>query len=526
MLRWLGFYLASNLMSVRGMFRAHPAPMTLAAGGGLLSLAVIGVVPRWVLDDFEPDLLSTPPEDALALLVLVTLFCGLIMSLLTVTVALFERRQIEELDRLRALPLRPDVLFMFKLLDQSATVVIGLFLVYPFLRWIAESAGLGLPGLLVLLAGFGLILLQVVLGLFGGVVLCVELLPERLVRLRYLLSGAVMLGILLVALAISQEGQLMEASLRPFLHVTWMRELLHGLQARSIRLILRGGLSLAASTLALGVIARWIYTELFLERFESLLAKLHQAGAGYVEPDRTTGIASALLLKEWRLVSRDRAYALVCALIMAVLVLPFLPLSTLSAEPVVVLGLSCYWALVGLIGTNLLALLALSSVGREGVGMGQLGWLPVSTRRSLVMRILFYAGLMCVIGGAWLGVMGAMAGSPSAWGELAWCGMLTIAGVSFWSALSWLAVTVGAVFARPETKNPYRRVSILGLGIFLSFEILLLVTFVCCVLCAVLLPGAFPAVVGLVALVWGVVGGLLLREAERVSRQRIEGRAA
>lgn len=522
--RGVGLYVSSNLLTLRGMFRARPAAFGVSTVGIGLALVMVGLGASEISELLTR--FPVPPDTAIGTLAALTLLLGALLGLLTVMVALFERRQIEELERLRELPFGSGTLFLFKVIDQSPTMVLGLFLLFPILRVLCRQAGIGVGGLSLLLVAFALLLLQVLFGLFAMAILVVQLLPSRVVRLRYLI-GASLLGATMVggyaASRITAESLAPSVSLMcP--QVSWLVELASGLRAGQRRPVLRGVASMIGAAGLLGVVAWWLYTALFLERFESLLSKLRDSGKGRRLWDRAAGRFAGLMLKEWLQFSRDRAFLVTAGMICLVLLVPAFPV-VVFGEPFSRAPVVAYWAGVGLALTNLFGFLALSSIGREGEGLGVLAWLPVPAAHLLAGRVLFYGCLLGVGGSGWSGVMVALCGVPEGWGGLQWAAVASVVSLMFWFGLAWLAVATGAIFAHPEAPNPYRRVTLTGVGVFLSLELLLLASALGLLFCGLLFPGGLAVGGALLALIWGLVGAYLMREARKMLVRRVAGRA-
>lgn len=467
--------------------------------------------------------LEVAAADVRAWLVAGVALVGAAVVLLSLVAQLFEPERLAELERLACLPLGSGAVFGCLLVDQLPAAALMLYLASPLLGLVARQAALDWGATVALGAGIFAIALQLICGLLAAAILLVRLLPAWLLRLRGAL-GAMMLAPLVFAVGLALVAGSWRQWPAALPQSVWFDELVAGL-AGDARSLWRGSLSLAAATAACALIAESVCRRVLLPDLAVLVDKLRPGSSTSPASTRSArpggGLddvawrqLAGLLRREWLAARRDRGMLLAWGMGGVVVAMPAMGLLVLPAEargPYLVL----YWGGVGWAGFNALALAGLVSFPREGVGLGLLGWLPVSEGRLLAARVLAHQ----LPAALWAGAFGgALAGLVDASAAVVWACALAFGG-----GLAASAVLCGAVFGRAEA-GAFRGVSALGLAVFALLQLLLLLTVAGLALAMVHL-GPLTAAIGWLAaaLSWGAALTVLADEAHRTLRRRRRG---
>ncbi len=226
--------------------------------------------------------------------------------------------------------------------------------------------------------------------------------------------------------------------------------------------------------------------------------------------------AIALTRKELRSVLRDPSVHLVLFFALLFIALPGLMFSARAP----LLGIQVTWFLTMATVLTLNAVLAVSSIGREGLGLSLIAHLPVRTETLLFAKACAALLLHAVLS---LGLAAGVLLLPldpvvRIVGALATWLLSAASGV----ALSFLAVGLGAIFPRFDAKNQFLAINRFGVAVFFGLATLLAGSMVG--------AAAYPAIFGVLWLpvplgllgLWGYVAGVVYLEG---SRRRGEARA-
>lgn len=459
-----------------------------------------------------------------------------VVTMLATVATLFQSAQRDELERLRLLPI-PDVpFFTMRVLDICMGVMLffPLLVALPILRF-CWLEGISLGHGLALFAGIVLVTLQICFVHMSLAVFAACLVPDRLVRNKgalYVFLAALAAACFLLAVVLGRrEGDVpVLADFESLLPGRILRHALAGEPGEVWRYLGQ----LAGVTAVLGAASHACYSRLYLRRFDLLMDKLaaddyaREEAPGSIERlldacapvlRRFAGlmlrtpeeqhIAVALTRKELRSILRDPSVHLVLFFALLFIALPGLMFS--AREPL--LGIQVTWFLSAATILTLNAVLAVSSVGREGVGLTLIAHLPVRTEALLFAKAsaatLLHGVLSVGLAGGVLLLplepANRLIGALATW--------LLSAGSGI--ALSFLSVGLGAIFPRFDAKNQFLAINRFGVAVFFGLITLLTASMVG--------AAAYPAVFGLrwiavpfvLLMIWAYVAGILYVEGSR-----------
>ncbi|MBI3272168.1 MAG: hypothetical protein HYZ53_24460 [Planctomycetes bacterium] len=465
-------------------------------------------------------------------------FIGVVTLLATIA-TLFQAAQRDELERLRLLPVPDAPFFSMRVLD----ICLGVFLFFPLLVALpilrfCVIEGLSVVHGLALLAGIVLVTLEICFLQMTLAVAAARLVPERLVRHKALLYlvlaglGALFYG---MALVVGRRES----------DVGFVSDVAEALPGKILLFSIQkeGGAvwsylwSVFSTTVGLAGLSYLGYSRLYLRRFDLLMDKL--VARERVEEDRPTaaervlayaapllswaaggllGSADAgarhvpLAAKELRGTLRDPSVHLVLAFALLFVALPGLAFS--AREPVLGLQVTYFLAVATALVFN--AILAVSSVGREGPGLGLMSFLPVRTEELLLAKataaLVFHAFVSLGLG---LGVLLL----PFDFGTRVKGALyLFAASLATGAVLAFLSTGLGAIFPKFDAKNQFLAVNRFGVAIFFGLATLLAVSSAVAFAFPIFFGPLYVFVPALLLGIWGFVGGVLFVEGSRALR--------
>ncbi|MEK7865816.1 MAG: hypothetical protein AAB434_03980 [Planctomycetota bacterium] len=514
----------------------NPANLILSVLG-IVSIVTVAFLfgysarmPAWGAD-VVPAILEK--RSGLALLLLsYCVFFGVVTFILTL-IALFYPTQVQELERLRALPITESALFGFKCGDILHSMTPLVFLVV-----LAAGAGLNLGGQ----AGLGFVAILLVLSvllvyvvgwmMIALVLAVVTLLPRALLGRGALLGAIVILGASGIVSARALDRRHVLDVLAGVGPTAWTADLVLSARAGNWGKAATSGALVAAVAVALRTLAFLAYRSLYLRRLTPLLEKVwpHQ-DAGVIAraaAGRGEGFTEALLRplvwaspatraiarKDLLWIARDpivgyAAYAAVALVLLGVGLAAWEArrgeLEEGVAYPI--------WGVVLLVVSGHLLNLNLSAFGREERCLEGLRGTPVTPRNLLAAK--FHVALVLSLPVAALAVgMVALAtrGEDGTAGTVRAALVVAVLGAA---AFSWISVTLGAIFPKYDSKNQFRAVTLVGVGVHVSLLGLLVASAIGAVAAVKAYGAAFVFVPATVALLWIGVLALLGREARR-----------
>ncbi|GEM_PF-6415346 len=545
--------------------RHNPANLILSALG-IVSIVTVAFLfgysarlPAWGGDQqaglarVVPAILET--KSGLALLLLS--YCGFfgVVTFILTLIALFYPTQVQELERLRALPISESALFGFKCGDILHSMTPLVFLVV-----LAAGAGLNLGGQ----AGLGFVAVLLVLSvllvyvvgwmMIALVLAVVTLLPRALLGRGAILGAILVLGAsgLVAARAVDRRHAFeILAGVGP---TAWTAELVLSAKAGNWAKAATSGGLVAAVALSLRTLAYLAYRSLYLRRLTPLLEKVwpdqqagpasQQAGPASQEAgpasqevrpagtrataERGQGLTEFLLRplawaspatraiarKDLLWIARDpivgyAAYAAVALLLLGVGLAAWESRRGELAEGVAY----PIWGVVLLVVSGHLLNLNLSAFGREERCLEGLRGTPVTPRNLLAAK--FHVALVLSLPVAALAVgMVALAtrGEDDTAGTVRAALVVALLGAA---AFSWISVTLGAIFPKYDSKNQFRAVTLVGVGVHVSLLGLLVASAIGAVAAVKFYGLAFVFVPAIVGLLWLGVMAFLGREARR-----------
>ncbi len=463
-----------------------------------------------------------------------------VVTLLATIATLFQSAQRDELERLRLLPIPDLPFFSMRVLD----ICMGVFLFFPLLvmrpilRFCAIE-GLSMAHGTALFLGIVLVTLQICFAHMALAVAAARLVPERMVQNKGVLYvalaalGAIFFGIA-IAFGRRTGGSGLLGAVEDALPGV---VLLHSIREDGVSVWLYL-LKTAVVTALLGAVSFWIYRRFYLGPFDLLMDKLVSEekvvegrlstaerlaqGAGpairtaarrLLHPDTGGDLALALVRKELRSLLRDPSVHL--AIFFALLFLALPGMFFAARDPV--LGLQVTYFLT--VGTLLVfnAVMAVSSVGREGLGLGLITVLPVRTDAVLFAKACSSFILHVLISLA-LGA-GALLLPLEATTRLIAAPALAAASTLVGAVLVFLAVGVGAIFPKFDSKNQFLAVNRFGVAVFFGLLTLLLVSSAGAFAFPVLFGPTYLLVPVVLLGLWAYTAGVLYLEGSRHLKQ-------
>ncbi len=462
-------------------------------------------------------------------------FIGVVTMLATIA-TLFQSAQRDELERLRLLPIPDLPFFAMRVLDicMGVMVFFPLLVGLPVVRFFAVE-GLPLAHAGALLAGVVLVTLQICFVHMFLAVAAARFVPERLIQNKSALYVALaILGAIFYGIAIvigRRDGDLsLLAGIEALLPGAI---LLHSIRGEPAAVW--GYLAvLTAVTGALGAASCISYSRLYLSCYDLLMDKLvsdehvrenqetpaerlvRAASPAFLWLARRTlsGVHSAdlpiaLIRKELHSILRDPSVHLVLFFALLFVALPGLFFS--AREPL--LGLQVTWFLG--VGTAIVfnAVMGVSSIGREGQGLGNIAVVPVRPDEILYAKACATLALHALLS---VPLAAGVLLLPLAPGmRLLGAAYAFVASVATGGALAFLAVGLGAIFPKFDSKNQFLAVNRFGVAIFFGLATLLLASSAA--------GFTFPVLFGPLGLIvpaallgiWGFVAGVLYVEGSR-----------
>ncbi len=509
--------------------RHNPANLILSAlgVGSIVTVAFLfgysARFPAWGAD-VVPAILEK--RSGLALLLLS--YCGFfgVVTFILTLIALFYPPQVQELERLRALPIGDWTLFGFKCGDILHSMTPLVFLVV-----LAAGAGLNLGGQ----AGVGfvavLLVLSVLLVYIVGwamialVLAVVTLLPKALLGRGAVLGAIVAFGAsgLVAARAVDRRHAIEFLSgVGP---TAWCAELVLSARVGNWpKAAASGGLVVAVAA-ALRMLAFVAYRSLYLRRLTQLLEK--------VWPDAQEAARRGEGLTE--LLLRPLAWASPATRAIArkdllwVLRDPIVGYAAYAAVALVLLGVGLalwegsrpdgegvaypIWGLVLLVVLGHLLNLNLSAFGREERGLEGLRSIPVTPWNLLAAKFHVAFVLSLPVAALAVGMVAlASRGDEDAASTVRMALIVALVGAA---AFAWISVTLGAIFPKYDSKNQFRAVTLVGVGVHVTLLGLLVASAVGSVAAVRAYGAVFVFVPALVGAIWLGVMAFLAREARR-----------
>jgi len=505
----------------------NPANLILS-GLGVASIVVVAFLfgysarmPAWGAD-VVPAILGK--KSGLSLLLLA--YCGFfgVVTFVLTLIALFYPTQVQELDRLRALPIPESTLFGFKCGDVLHSMTPLVFLVV-----LAAGAGLNLGGQAS--AGFvaTLLVLSVLLVyivgwlMMAGVLAGVTVLPRAAFGRGALLLVVLALGATgLVAFRAVDRRHALE-TLSGVGPTAWTADLILASQRGDWAQAAKSGALVLAVALALRTLASLAYTRLYLRRLSTLLEKLWpdpRAAArrgSWLEAillaplARASTATRAIARKDLRWIARD----------------PIVGYATYAAVAFVFLGAGLawwegthgeaeegvaypLWALVTMVALGHLLNLNLSAFGREERCLEALSATPITPRELLAAK--FHVSFVLSLPVLALGIVAFASRAPHL--APAMWGLVGAIGVAGAAAFAWVSVTLGAIFPKYDAKNQFRAVTLVGVGVHVTLLGLLVASMVGSVVAVRGYGARFVFVPALVGMMWAGVMAFLTVEAK------------
>ncbi|MBI5367943.1 MAG: hypothetical protein HZA54_12960 [Planctomycetes bacterium] len=465
-----------------------------------------------------------------------------VVTLLATIATLFQAAQREEVERLRLLPIPDLPFFAMRVLD----ICLGVFLFFPLLVALpilrfAVIEGMPLSHALALILGIVLVTLQICFVQMTLAVAAARLVPERMLRHKGVLYAALaVLGLLAYGLAVLAGRRESD--------VAFLSDVQDALPGKILLFSLSGDATevwsylyyAATMTLGFGGLSFLGYSRLYLRRFDLLMDKLvaHDRGAEDrpAVPERLLALLAplwagaagrllgspqagemqvALVRKELRGTLRDPSVHLVICFALLFVALPGLVFSARAPA----LGLRVTWFLA--LGTLLIgnALLAVSSIGREGQGLGLMAGLPLKLDAVLLAKAgaaFLLHGFLAV--GLGLGVLFLPFGPAARIGGALYVFAVALA---LGAVLALLGTGLGAIFPKFDARNQFLAVNRFGVALFFGLTSLLVVSAAVAAAFPVLFGAAWlPVPLGLFAL-WGFVAAAVHAEGARRLRDHL-----
>ncbi len=519
-------YARWKVRMVRNLVTEKREYMALAVGVTLLGL--VGLSALWIHGSAAmADLLQHhAPRDMYRVLGLLafSLYVALsFMALANVVTRFFGQQRMDEREHLLG-PVGPIALFATELLDT---------LKFPFLVLLAGAIGplalafllADLPPWLFLLLTLDLLALAaqptlVAMALYIGVI---RFLPVRATRSRFLLFG---FFVLLAGLGVGALGNI-RAALRSGAAVpltlppSWVAAVVPFYSSGDTPAALDLSVRTAALTVVLGAIAFLLYRFSFLDNLE--LFGSHSLGSGKTgghgkEQTRTERWVlrrlpqemAAIVLKDLRSSQRDTAQRVAFTAMGAVMFsLVAVDLVTGEYNAALFIPILAAYALF------LVSCQGLSTFSAEGGLLENLAQLPLDANRIFRAKVVGHTLLFTRIFWQTL-VLLVIAPSPLPLPFRLFAAICLLPVLLAASAtLGWLTVALGAIFPKPGQGGRRKEISIVAMGLYLEFVILLTLSGTGACAAALGFRGVFWLLVPLVALVWTMVFLFLNRVALR-----------
>lgn len=510
--------------------RHNPANLILSALG-VVSIVTVAFLfgyttrlPAWGAE-VVPSILET--KSGLALLLLS--YCGFfgVVTFILTLIALFYPTQVQELERLRALPIPESTLFGFKCGDilHSMTPLVFLVVLAAGMGLnLSGQAGPGFVGVLLVLS----VLLVYIVGwmMLVLVLVVVSALPKALVGRGALLVAIVALGASgLIATRSIERRHALEvlAGVGP---TAWTAELILSAKAGNWTQAARSGALVLAVAAALRTLASLAYRGLYLRRLTQLLEKVWPDARDTAERGRAftelllrplawaSPATRAIARKDLLWIARDpivgcAAYGAV-ALVLLGVGLTLWEGSRPDAEGGVAYSI---WGVVLLVVSGHLLNLNLSAFGREERGLDGLRSIPLTPGNLLLAK--FHVALVLSLPVAALAVgMVALAtrGEEDAASTVRMALVVALLGAA---VFAWISVTLGAIFPKYDAKNQFRAVTLVGVGVHVTLLGLFVGSAVGAAAAVRVYGATFVFVPALVGGIWLGVMAFLGREARR-----------
>lgn len=480
--------------------------------------------PSWGAD-VAPAILGK--KSGLALLLLS--YCGFfgVVTFILTLVALFYPTQVQELERLRALPIPESTLFGFKCGDILHSLTPLVFLVV-----LAAGAGLNLGGQ----AGLGFVAVLLVLAILlvyivgwlmiALVLALVTVVPKPLLGRGALLAAIVAFGATgLVATRAMDRRQILEI-LSGAGPTAWTADLVLSAKAGHWAQAAASGTLVLFAAAALRTIAFLAYRSLYLRRLTPLLEKVWPDARAAAR--RGERLAEALLRPLSWASPATRAIARKDLLWIARD--PIVGCTAYAALALVLLGVGValwqgrrgdggagaaypIWGVVLLVISGHLLNLNLSAFGREEKGLEGLRSIPLTPRQLLAAK--FYVAFVLSLPVAALAVGTVALATRGAEDAAATVRTALVVALLGAAAFAWISVTLGAIFPKYDAKNQFRAVTLVGVGVHVTLLGLLVASAVGSVAAVRAYGVTYVFVPALVAAIWLGVLAFLAREARR-----------